>query len=377
VNARHLNLLRTLLSQPTAPFHEAAIVLQARRWAEGRGVSFARDSSGNVLLRYRKGRAAPVRWVFSAHMDHPGFVARRQRGEQLWADFLGSVRREYFAGSRVRFFAPRGEVVARIVGVRKPANSPWLACRLKLGQAAEVPAGSIGMWDLPAVRIRGKRLAGRACDDVVGTAAVLCAMDEIASRRLSADVTGLLTRAEEAAFIGAMAACETGSIPQDAMIVAMETSAAQPAARLGDGVVVRVGDRVRTYDPSLTGHVSAVAESLRKRDRRFRYARQLMPGGTCESTAYAMWGYVATGLCLPLGNYHNQGKAGRIAAEQIHLDDFASLVKLLVALAVDRRRPGDADAMLRGQLQRLLRTRRKFLWPRPKRGHAADRRGGS
>jgi len=161
--------------------------------------------------------------------------------------------------------------------------------------------------------------------------------------------------------ITSVAACAAGSIAPGAMIVAIETSKAQPAARLGDGVVVRVGDKVRTYDPALTAHVSAVAATLARRDRTFRFIRRLMPGGTCESTAYAMFGHTATGLCLPLANYHNMGRGGQIRPEQVHTGDFTSLVKLLTALAADRRRPADTDAELTRRLRTLLRTRRKYL----------------
>ncbi len=357
----HLGIVRSLLSEPTAPFHEEAVAAEVARWAGRRGVAFTRDGAGNVLLECRKGPRPTVRWVFSAHMDHPGFVVRRQRGRRVRADFIGRVGTGHFAGARVRLFVPRRHVAARIVTVRKIKGTPWLTCRLELEAAADVPAGTIGMWDLPAVAVRGRRLAGRACDDLAGAAAVVCAIDQIVSLGAEAALTGLLTRAEEAAFIGAMAACENGSIPPGALLVAIETSSQQPGASLGDGVVVRAGDRVRTFDPSLTAHVAAVAARLAKRDRHFRWTRQLMPGGTCESTAYAMWGHQAAGLCIPLANYHNQGPRGRIAPERIDLGDFASLVKLLVALATDRTTPADTDRALRDQLRGLLASRSGYL----------------
>jgi len=358
----HLEILRCLLSVPTAPFREEAVVERVRQWARRRGVGFRRDAAGNVLLslptRLRTRRGG---WVFAAHMDHPGFVARRRRGRTLWADFIGSVDRAYFPGARVRFFWPGGEVAGTVRALRPLSEKPWLSCRVELDAPAPVPGEAVGMWDLPAMRLRGKRLSSRACDDVVGSAAVVCALDEIVSRRIRADVRVLLTRAEEAAFIGALAACRKGSLGRRARIVAVETSRAQPGAGLGEGVVVRVGDRTRTFDASLTAHVSAVAEGLARRDRTFRYVRRLMPGGTCESTVYGLWGYAATGLCLPLANYHNQGPRGRIAPEQVHADDFASLVRLLVALAAERSTPAGTDAALKRRLRALLARRGRRL----------------
>ncbi len=359
---RHLNVLKSLLSVPTAPFHEEAVVEQVRRWAEKRGADFRRDKAGNVFVHYRRGRPrGDSRWVFAAHMDHPGFVVRRGRRRSVWADFFGNVGREYFPGGRVRLFAPGGEVLATVRSVRRSKDSPALSCRLELDSPADVPPETVGMWDLPAMRIRGKRLISRACDDVVGAAAIVCAMDEIISRKIDADVTALLTRAEEAGLVGAVAACETGSIPNDAMIVSVETSKAMPKARLGDGVVVRVGDAVRTFDPVLTRFVSRVARAVERRDRNFRFVRQLMPGGTCESTVYALWDHVTTGLCLPLANYHNQGPNGRIAAEQVNTDDFDALVKLMVALPDEKRGPRDTDQALKKIFRQVLKTRRKYL----------------
>ena len=359
---RHRTILRELLAQPTAPFAESAVVAAVESWARRRGVSLSRDRAGNVLLRWRRrGASAGPHWVFAAHMDHPGFIVTSQRGRRLWAQFRGGVGRRYFPGSRVRFFSPAGEVLAEVRSVARAADAPWLTCRLTLSRDAEVPPGTVGMWDLPAMAVRGHLLFSRACDDVVGTAAVICALDELVSRRLPARVTALLTRAEEAGFVGCLAACRLGSIPRRSFVVAVETSAAQPTAPLGGGVVVRVGDKVRTFDPSLTAHISAVAADLAARDRTFKFNRQLMPGGTCESTAYGIFGYVTAGLCLPLGNYHNQGPGGRIAAEKVHANDFACLVKLLVALALERRRPEQTDAALRKRLVELLRTRGRYL----------------
>jgi len=357
-----MKLLREVLSQPTAPFREDRIAALAFRFAERIGLAAARDAHGNVLLRYRPPRRRGVgHWVFAAHMDHPGFVTTRQRGRSVWAQFRGEVAREYFRGGRVRLFAPGSELRAKVATVRRGNGSPWLTCRLELDKPAEVPPGVIGMWDLPAVRIRGRGVSARAIDDIAGVAAVLCAMGRIASRRPPAAVTALLTRAEEAGFVGALGACNGGEIPPDARVVVIEASAHRSGARLGEGVVIRVGDKARIFDASLTAHLRAVAEKVAKRDRNFRFVRQLMSGGTCEATVYGLYGHTTAGLCLPLGNYHNMGPAGKIAAEKIHLDDFNNLVKLLVAVAADPAGPKQTDAAMRKRLVRMFAQRRRYL----------------
>ena len=331
-------------------------------WAASRGLDFRRDAVGNVFIRCRRGRRGRrPHWLFAAHMDHPGFRAARRRGRQVWAEFRGHVLPEYFLGSRVRFFAPGGRATGTIRSAVKVADMEWRRCRIDLDAPADVAPGTLGVWDLPALRIRRGRLHARACDDLVGVAAIVCALDDIVTAGAEANATALLTRGEEAAFIGALAACKRQTLPPDALIVAIETSKAQVQAKIGDGVVVRVGDKTRIFDPSLTGLVSDVARRLAETDPAFRYQRQLMPGGTCESAVYCTWGYTATGLCLPLGNYHNMARGRRIRSEQVDLGDFAGLVKLLVALAGEARSPADADADLRKRFAALLAARGKYL----------------
>jgi endoglucanase len=363
MNDNHLKMLREVLSTPTAPFREDAVVRLIHRWASDRGLDFARDQAGNVLVRYTRGRRTGGGWVFSAHMDHPGFVVLRQRGQRVWADFRGGVGKGYFPGSRVRLLGD-GLDVRGTVKVRREARKDELfpVCTIELDERVEVPPGTPGMWDVPVFRHRGQRISARACDDLAGVASVLCAIDELAAAKTPANVTGMFTRAEEAGFVGAIAAAKAGTLDEDALLVAIETSAAQPRAKLGDGVVVRVGDRTLTFDPPLTAAIAATAAKLATTDADFRWARQLMPGGTCESTAFAALGLRAGALCIPLGNYHNQGPGERIAPEQIDIGDFGCLVKLLVGLArepanLPRRRMDD----LRKRLDGLLKQRGRLL----------------
>lgn len=375
MNVRRLRLLQDVLSCPTSPFCERAVIAYVRSWASRCGVDFAQDAAGNLLLSAgggiggarrgnRRGRAAKApTWVFTAHMDHPGFVVRRSRGRSVWAAFRGGVPKAYFPGSRVRLITRDGEQVAKVATVRKSKDHNTLDCRLELvGDApAKVPPGSIGMWDVPAFRRRNGRITARACDDLAGSAAVLAAMEEIVSRCPRANVMGLLTRAEEVGFVGALAACRLGTIPAGALVVGIETSKAQPAAPVGGGAVIRVGDGTRVFSEPLTAHISEVAKGLAKRDKNLRFVRQLMPGGTCESTVFCALGHVASALALPLGNYHNQHPGGRIAAEFIDEGDFNSLVELLVALATDERTPADTDAAFRRRLDELLAVQSQLL----------------
>ena len=370
--AAERGVLRALLDIPTAPFREEAVVDWIQRWAAERGWPARRDGAGNLRIegpppRPARRRAAR-RWVYVAHMDHPGFVAVSQRGRRLTAQFRGGVDDAYFPGARARFFAPAGEIAAVVRAIGPDRDGPFRRCALDLPAGARVPPGAIGMWDFPGSRARGDAVIARGCDDLAGVAAALCALDRLARGAPPEHrVSLLLTRAEEVGFVGALWAAKRGNLPADAFLVSIETSKAQPAAPLGGGAVIRVGDRVSVFDAELTAHLAAVAERLSARDAALRYRRQLMPGGVCEATAFQAHGRRAAAVCAPLGAYHNMGPRGRIAPERIRWSDFRALVALLAELPRERAAPAGTSRALRRRFDRLLRERGPFLRrPAPK-----------
>src|SRR5690348_1754728 len=105
-------LLQELCSIPTAPFAERDVTEYVAEFVRQRnGLKLSRDSFGNLLVELRGTQRGGPRWVFTAHMDHPGFVAEKMLDSRtLRAAFRGGVRAEYFKGSRVRFFDDGREV---------------------------------------------------------------------------------------------------------------------------------------------------------------------------------------------------------------------------------------------------------------------------
>jgi len=71
-----------------------------------------------------------------------------------------------------------------------------------------------------------------------------------------------------------------------------------------------------------------------------------MAGGACEASVFCAYGYSATCVCLPLGNYHNmaglsEAQAGthegtpRVGREHVGIDDFHGMVDLLIGCGTD------------------------------------------
>lgn len=296
-----LDLLRSILAQPTAPFHEDAVRAEIlMQLAQLPSVTADQDAFGNVIACYR-GCSGQAEYAFAAHMDHPGYV-----GEE----FLGGVPEEWRANGRTRDF------------------------------------GAFSMWDLPAFELKDGRIYSRACDDLVGCAAILALFQRLERIGAEATVYGLFTRAEEVGFVGAIHLAKSGLLPRDITIVSLETSSDKGGmARMGEGVVVRVGDRTAVFDDAATAVLAKVAT-----DAHIPHQRKLMSGGTCEATAYQLYGYRTAALCVALGNYHNCGPDHQIAPEFVSVDDVAGMVQLMTRVATEEG-PPDPHAALREKLE--------------------------
>ena len=358
MHANHRRILTDVLSLPTAPFAEHAVSDHVRKFCTRRAaLSLTEDRAGNLLVRYRRGRGTVKHPVcLTAHLDHPGFVAERMTSPTtLHARWRGGVRRNYFVGTGVRFRVDgrwvRG-VVKSVRVHRRGGDARVETARVTV--RSPVPEGAVGMWDLSGPRIGRRFICAGGCDDLAGVAGMLCCIDALCRRRSPGEGFFLFTRAEEVGFIGALAACRLRTIPARCIVVAVETSSELPSARIGDGPVLRVGDRLSIFTPSATAFCRTVADALAKRDKAFAYQRKLMDGGTCESSAYCDFGHRATGVCLALGNYHNMDlRRRRIALEYVSTRDFENLVKWFIALVRCGKPYADHDADFRARLRAL------------------------
>jgi endoglucanase len=286
-----------------------------------------------------------------------------KKGHVLSAYWRGGVPKEYFVGSKVRFHVDGAWVrgVIRSITLTERDGRERVD-RAFLDVPRPIPAGSIGMWDLTDPKIKGSRVYARGCDDIAGASAMLCAIDELNRSRRACDAYFLFTRAEEVGFVGAIAAARSRTIPRNCFVVAMETSSERPNARMGDGPILRVGDRASTFTPEVTAYCHRIARTIERDDKSFIHQRKLMDGGTCESSAYCTLGYDATGLCIALGNYHNVDETtNKLGPEYVDLNDFDNVVKWFIELAVSPIMYTGRDEALHEQLDSLERNYRSLL----------------
>jgi len=238
-----ITILRDLCSVPTAPFAEQHVVRYVEQFVAARKkkLRLSRDRFGNRLIELpsSKNPRAP-RWVFTAHMDHPGFVATRMRGTRtLEAAFRGWVFDEYVRGASVRFFSGGREVTGVVQTVKVGTERP-IPESVVVRVTGPVAPNSPGMFDLGEARVKGNKIYSRAIDDLGGLAATFQMLDDLRRKPPAAPVAVLLTRAEEEGFVGAIAASlKPKLLRKTDRIIAIETSAMQPYAPQGQGAIIR------------------------------------------------------------------------------------------------------------------------------------------
>ena len=403
---KHYELLISLLSQPTAPFREEHISAVAARVLAAAGVPFFDDPLGNLVVgadspaAYRRvlntRNAEPLR-VFIAHMDHPGFHGVRWLSERvLTIKWHGGSPVKHLNGARV--WLATGKPLLRSPHFRHPGRSDaegeigeGVLRRVTLNtlrygiDTAEVHfASNVFATHRPAagelfggfkfrkpVWKSGSLLYTKAADDLVGVFCIVATALAAFGRRNAKTpppFIGLLTRGEEVGFIGAIGHFELGWL-QDArrplLCVSLEASRTLPGAIVGQGPVVRLGDRRTLFDSGATHLLTELAEKILPK----QYQRRIMDGGTCEGTAATAFGFPTLALTVPLGNYHNQGFEGGPdcrapqgpAPEFVHLDDVEGQRKLCLALLGAHLAWADPWKKVRERLQKNYRHYRQHL----------------
>lgn len=368
--------LLQLLSLPTAPYRENRVRNYIEEECKKFNIPYFLDSFGNLILGvqskteylklFKKEKDEPLR-IFIAHMDHPGFHGIR------WLE-NGHLEIQWFGGSPVQ----KLENASIRLHLRQPSKQKQkifsnqsfkgtlknitLHAHGKALFKAEIMLESpfsnslkdrpvatdlYGSFDFSnPVWIEGENLYSKCCDDLIGVHAILENAKKFFSQKRKGknlSFIALLTRAEEVGFIGAIGHFElkwilSGKRPR--FVVSLETSRTLPGADIGMGPIVRLGDRLNVFDPSLTHWLSGIALKTLPNE----HQKRIMDKGACEASAALAYGLRTIALSVPLGNYHNESFEGGPhslhpagpAPEFVALKDIDRLVKIVEAIITEK-----------------------------------------
>lgn len=335
-----LATLERVAAQPTAPYHEWRALDAIAAELQRIGLMPTRDRYGQLFARRSRGDAKRA-LVFVAHTDHPGFEITAASGTHGRARFRGGIAPGYFRAP-FRLLVHRdglaGSHSAEGSGyVHDPVTPDGSSGYCEISAQRPLAVGDWAVLDLPPFERRGNELRLRSADDLAGCALILSMLEALAAENEPFDVHAVFTRAEEPGLFGARLIAADRSIPADAYVVSVEASNSRYAPA-GAGIVVRVGDYNNTFSNEAERYLRVAQERLA--DRGIATQRRLLPGGTCEASAFVRLGWVATGIALPNTGYHNAGDNDRLVPEMIRLEDLSSGI----ALAVEAALAAGADA---------------------------------
>ena len=337
---RAIELLSHLDECAATSFHEQQVVRYVVDFLEKIGLEFQLDKYGNVIVHYMTdSERQPVGYV--AHMDHPGFeisgfddqgiVSARALGGVPTASFEGGIAVKIIMGNNE-------EVIGNLSAKHNGALDRQVL--IELPDHIDMIEPAYAVFDLPPFALSDDFIHMRALDDLAGCASILAVLEALVSNNIKANFYGIFSRAEEVGLVGARLIARQKLLPVNTTIVSIESSRTLPGAEQGGGPVIRTGDASYTFDGGAERLLLRAGTFLREKDPSFQYQRQLMSGGTCEATAFALQGYHVTGLAYPLGNYHNLGNptesfpSGSVELENIHSDDFYKGICLLTEAVI-------------------------------------------
>ncbi|MBS1960913.1 MAG: hypothetical protein JST04_01765 [Bdellovibrionales bacterium] len=316
--------LAKILEKPTAPFREGHVLATARAILDEAKVPYFMDPAKNLVVgvkskaeysRLTKAKSPePVR-IFIAHTDHPGFHGVEWVDADLLAfKWHGGSPTAHLEGGKVWLADSEGFVgygrveKAEMIESGRAIDKGLIRVKdLRRQTKAADLFGGFGFRDTHWRE--GDLLYTKAADDLIGVYAILETALALKAKKSKAPFIGLLTRAEEVGFIGAIAHFELGWLKgakRKLLAVSLETSRTLPGAEIGKGPVVRLGDRKSVFDSGGT----QVFSDLAARILPGKHQRRIMDGGSCEGTAATAYGIPTIAISVPLGNYHNQSFEG-------------------------------------------------------------------
>ena len=262
IQCTSFEILSDLAKFPVTSYWEDAPAAYLRDRAKRAGLEVSMDVWGNVLVKKPGTDDRSPGIAFVAHMDHPGYEVVAQRGDQLVLKTLGGVGvAAGTEGATILVIDACGRrLKATVTGAEKAEGklqktrelAGWLGTDTVYAKLdrdhdlGRLPRPVVP--DLPDCIIDDDLISMRAADDLAGCAAILTALEMLAESTVQGSVYGLFTRAEEVGLIGARLVAEKQLLPKNTVIVSVETSSALPGAEIGQGVVIRTGDRTATFD---------------------------------------------------------------------------------------------------------------------------------
>lgn len=368
-------IVEGVFNQPTAPFREEWVLRHVKSQLEKLKMPYATDKWGNIYAGVSKVSKlkSTNRLALVAHTDHPGFhlikTLKKTNTSETW-------QAKWFGGfppkpkdSKVAIYHPKhpGLVsVGKIISTKIPPKDRLFEIKVdSKAMKFSLKKSCFGAFNFPGFQLKGTRINTRCADDLAGVSIILGTISKL-SKKERKNFLGIFTRSEEVGFVGAMALLEGRILGPKNSVISLEASKQLPQARIGKGPVIRLGDRSTLFSSGVTKRLDMAANKLALASKSFCTQRRILPGGSCEATAFNLYKIPAGGLALPLGNYHNQKSDGTPGPEIIDIRDYQRAVHLCVRVYQDMTRQKEPMEVMMKNLKKNFKNYSKFYKGVPK-----------
>lgn len=301
-------------------------------WDESGCLILGRASESKLI---RSLLAGEIRQMFSAHLDHPGATViskiSSMNGEHLYSALWSGTYRPKLTGQSLficdRDLSSEGSVVVdneinshgeRFIYFR--SGNEWQS-----GDTLHYPH---------KLNVEEDSLYGWGLDDNIGCALVI----DYLSRYKGDDLIGILTIGEETGSYGAKRfshriknICTQKGIEKMPIVINIDTSAANDEINfsLGDGAVIRMGDRFGSYAKEVIDHLRTDLGDAKFIDINY----------TVNDAGYLNNdGWNVVGIAIPLQNIHNGNSSGVFVPESVKIADVKSAQVLLSRISNSLRK---------------------------------------
>jgi putative aminopeptidase FrvX len=338
MTSKHLKTFLNLSKIPTTSFHENLVSDFIKKELFDNDIKFEVDQWGNIEA-YVPGEL-PNELVFISHMDHPGFEIIENIEKNIYkAKCLGALPRHCeMNNTAVKTYNSKNQTTGKILPSNekkdKNHNYRWLESEHVLIELDEYEYNfpTPVVFSLPAPMVSKDHLIVPVADDLAGCALILESLKTLNKNNNKYSFRAIFSRAEEVGLYGARLIAKSGKIHKESIIISVETSSELPGAYSGNGPIIRTGDRISTFDNLGEIILLSSAKSLLKKQKDFKFQRQLMSSGGCEASAFLLYGYKVTGIALPLINWHNCNPEGYVESEKINILDYENALKIMTNL---------------------------------------------
>jgi putative aminopeptidase FrvX len=326
-------IMKNVFSQPTAPFRENWVLNSIEKELKNLRVPYFKDRWGNIIAGVTGPKTLKTsrRVALLAHTDHPGFHIVSKIKENLFqAQWHGGFPPKTFK-AKVSIHNPQfpGKRALGSIVSKKFSKKAIFQIKLKGRSHFPINQDCFGAFAYPGFSKSKSRVHTRAADDLSGVTIILSTFARLKTNEKK-NMLGIFTRAEEVGFKGTLGIIYENLLGKENSVISLEASRQLVGARIGQGPVIRLGDKKTLFDSIVTSRLDEAAAVLIKKQKNFKVQRRIMNGGTCEATPFNLHNIKASGIAVPLGNYHNQRPDGKPGPEFIDLHDVEKAVQLCV-----------------------------------------------